>query len=76
MTQPVCYKTCQVEAFAQEPLSKISFTESPANPAFDVKAERVECPLKILVSIPASEDILNPSRYCRTDHRIMRFNKT
>ena len=32
----------------------MSVTESPANPAFDVEAERVECPLKILVSIPAS----------------------
>ena len=32
----------------------MSVTESPANPAFDVEAERVECPLKILVQIPAS----------------------
>ena len=32
----------------------MSATESPANPAFDVEAERVECPLKNLVSIPAS----------------------
>ena len=29
-------------------------TEIPANPAFDVEAERVECPLKMLVSILAS----------------------
>ena len=27
---------------------------SPANSTFDVDAKRVECPLKILVSIPAS----------------------
>ena len=32
----------------------MSVTESPANPAFDVDAERVECPIKILISIPAS----------------------
>ena len=32
----------------------MSVTESPANPAFDVEAECVECPLKILVSTPAS----------------------
>ena len=32
----------------------MSVTESPANPAFDVEAERVECPLKVLVPIPAS----------------------
>ena len=32
----------------------MSVTENPANPAFDVEAERVECPLRILVSIPAS----------------------
>ena len=32
----------------------MSVTESPANPAFHVEVERVECPLKILVSIPAS----------------------
>ena len=31
----------------------MSVTEIPANPAFDVEAERLECPLKILVSIPA-----------------------
>ena len=48
MTQRVC------EALLQEPLSEMSVTESPANPAFDVKAERVECPLKISVSISAS----------------------
>ena len=29
-------------------------SESPTNPAFDVEAERVECPLKISVSVPAS----------------------
>ena len=28
--------------------------ESPANPTFDAVAERVECPLKIIVSITAS----------------------
>ena len=32
----------------------MSFTESPGNPAFDVEAERVECPLKFSVSIPVS----------------------
>ena len=29
-------------------------TGSPANPAFDFEAERVECTLKDLVSIPAT----------------------
>ena len=32
----------------------MSLTESPANTTFDVEAERVECSLEILVSIPAS----------------------
>ena len=32
----------------------MSLRESPVNPAFDVEAERVESPLKILVSIRVS----------------------
>ena len=52
------YNLCQVDAFDQEPLSKISHNERPDKLAFQVEAAYVECLLKIFTSTPANFNIV------------------
>ena len=48
---------CHVKELLQQTRSKMSGTESTDSAAFDVEAERVECPLKTPTSTPENVSI-------------------